>query len=148
MNKNLTNWQRSGWLERHQASPQEIRELLNIADRDLTDCQTQSLSSDWKLSIAYNAALKSATAALAASGYRATHEAHHYRVIQSLAHTIGTRKNLLNQLDSFRRKRNISDYDRAGTVSDQEAEEMFKLARTLRSSVEKWLRKNYPQLLP
>ena len=29
-----------------------------------------------------------ATATLAASGYRAVRDAHHYRVIQSLAHTI------------------------------------------------------------
>ena len=148
MNKNLTNWQSNGWLEKHQSSPQETRELLNIADRDLADCQAQSLSSDWKLSIAYNAALKSATAALAASGYRASREAHHYRVVQSLAHTIGARKTLINQLDSFRKKRNISDYDRVGAVSDQEAKEMFKLAKTLRGSVEKWIRANYPKLLP
>lgn len=148
MNKHLTNWQRNGWLEKHQASPQETRELLNIADRDLADCQTQSLSSDWKLSIAHNAALKSATAALVACGYRATREAHHYRVVQSLSHTIGANSSLVSQLDSFRRKRNISDYDRAGSVSEQEAKEMLKLAQKLRSSVETWIKKNHPQLLP
>ncbi len=41
------------------------------------------------MSIAYNAALQTATAALAAAGYRATRDSHHYRVIQSLAFTIG-----------------------------------------------------------
>ena len=75
-------------------------------------------------------------------------EAHHYRVVQSLAHTIGARKSLINQLDSFRKKRNISDYERAGAVSEQEVKEMFKLAITTRSSVEKWLRRNHPKLLP
>ena len=50
-------------------------------------------------------------------------------------------------LDGFRKKRNISDYDRSGAVSDQEAREMFILARTLRKSVGDWLKKNHPVLL-
>jgi hypothetical protein len=45
------------------------------------------ISEDWKLNIAYNAALQAATAALAAAGYRAAREQHHYRTIQSLALT-------------------------------------------------------------
>jgi hypothetical protein len=48
------------------------------------------LSPDWRLNIAYNAALQAATAALAAAGYRASREAHHCRAIQSLAFTIGS----------------------------------------------------------
>jgi len=35
------------------------------------------LDPDWRLNIAYNAALHSATAALAAEGYRATRESYH-----------------------------------------------------------------------
>ncbi len=45
------------------------------------------------------------------------------------------------------RKRNISDYERAGAVSKQEAKEMFVLAKTLRDEVEKWLRSNHPKFL-
>jgi hypothetical protein len=54
---------------------------------------------------------------------------------------------LITQLDKFRKKRNISDYERAGAVSEQEAKEMFALAENLRNEVEKWLRSNYPELL-
>jgi len=39
------------------------------------------------VNIAYNAALQAAAAALAAAGYRASREQHHYRVIQSLRQT-------------------------------------------------------------
>ncbi len=85
----LQDWLRNGWLVEHKTSPAEIAELLAIADRDLADCQVQGLSPDWRLNIAYNAALQASTAALAACGYRAAREAHHYRVIQSLALTIG-----------------------------------------------------------
>jgi hypothetical protein len=70
-------------------SPQEISDLFAVADRDLEDCRTSGLSADWQMNIAYNASLQLATVALAASGYRASRDAHHYRVIQSLAYTNG-----------------------------------------------------------
>lgn len=143
----LQDWLKSRWLIEHETSRQEIADLLGVADRDLVQCRTPNLSSDWQLNIAYNAALQAATAALAAAGYRAVREAHHYRVIQSLAHTIKADPVLIAQLDKFRKKRNISDYERAGGVSDKEAKEMFVLAKNLRNEVEKWLRSNHPELL-
>jgi hypothetical protein len=94
----LKSWRDNGWLVEHQTSQQEI------ADRDLTDCESPGLSPDWQLSIAYNAALQTATAALAACGYRASRDAHHYRIIQSLAHTIETDSKVINQFDKFRKK--------------------------------------------
>jgi hypothetical protein len=118
-----------------------------MADRDLEQCRTPNLGSDWQLNIAYNAALQAATAALAAAGYRAAREAHHYRVIQSLVYTIKADASLIAQLDKFRKKRNIGSYERADVVSDQEAKEMFVLAKKLRDKVEKWLRSNHPELL-
>ena len=100
----LTNWRDNGWLTGHKTSPQEISDLLNVADRDLSDCESPGLSPDWQLSIAYNAALQTATAALAACGYRASRDAHHFRVIQSLAHTIEAESSLINQFDKFSKK--------------------------------------------
>lgn len=143
----LKNWLANGWLIEHKTSPQEIAGLLEVADRDMKDCQSPGLSSDWQLNIAYNAALQTATAALAAAGYRASREAHHYRVIQSLAHTIKSEINLVNQFDQFRKKRNISGYELSGTISQQEANEMKSLAKTIREDVENWLRKNHPKLI-
>ena len=143
----LKNWLANGWLIEHKTSPQEIAGLLEVADRDMKDCQSPGLSSDWQLNIAYNAALQTAPAALAAAGYRASREAHHYRVIQSLAHTIKSEINLVNQFDQFRKKRNISGYELSGTISQQEANEMKSLAKTIREDVENWLRKNHPKLI-
>jgi HEPN domain-containing protein len=143
----LKNWLANGWLVEHKTSPQEITGLLEVADRDLKDCQSPGLSSDWQLNIAYNAALQAAAAALAAAGYRASREAHHYRVIQSLAHTIKAELNLVNQFDQFRKKRNISGYELSGTISQQETNEMKSLAKKIRENVENWLRKNHPKLI-
>lgn len=144
----LKDWLRNNWLVEHKPSPQEIGDLLTVVDRDLEDCQSPGLSPDWRLTIAYNGALQVATAALAAAGYRASREAHHYRVIQSLAYTIGVEQPLITLLDGFRKKRNIADYERAGTVSDQEATEMAAWALRLRGEFIRWLSEKHPDFLP
>jgi len=91
--------------------------------------------------------LQLATAALAAGGYRAAREAHHYRIIQSLAYTIDADAKLVLELDQFRKKRNISGYDRAGSISDREAKEMLDLAERLRRDVRNWLLSAHPELV-
>ncbi len=144
----LSDWARNKWLVEHTTSPDEIAGLLGVADHDLQNCRVQGLSDDWRLAIAYNAALQCAIAALAASGYRAARDAHHFRTIQSLSLTVGWSDDLIRRLDKFRKKRNISAYERAGEISAAEADEMEKMARDLREEAEAWLRANYPQLLP
>ena len=99
------------------------------------------------MNIAYNAALQLATIALYASGYRATREAHHYRIIQSLAYTINADTEMTTLFDQFRKKRNISGYDCAGMISDQEANEMRNLAIHLQEKIIKWLNENHPDLI-
>jgi hypothetical protein len=144
----LKDWLRNAWLTKHETSPDEIAELLGVIDRDLHECQTAGLGPDWRLAIAYNAALQSAVAGLAAEGYRTTREVHHYRVIQSLAYTLGMDAGTINQLDAFRKKRNICDYERAGSTSDQEANEMISLAFKMRKEFVRWLKRNHPELAP
>lgn len=143
----LSDWVRNGWLTTHTTSPAEIRDLLDVVERDLLDSATEGLSADWRLNIAYNAALQAATAALAAAGYRATRDQHHYRIIQSLGETIGADARLVTAFDAFRKKRNISGYDRAGLVSDAEVKAMREMALQLRDEVLAWLRRSHPPLL-
>jgi hypothetical protein len=143
----LRDWLRNGWADKHQTSPEEIADLLAIVERDLADCQTEGLSPEWRLNIAYNASLQAAVAALAAAGFRASREAYHFRVIQSLAYTLQWDGQTISQLDRFRKKRNLSGYERAGMTSEQEAEEMLQLAIQLRDQVQAWLRRNYPKLM-
>ncbi len=53
----LADWERNGWLTAHRTSPNEIRDLLAVVDRDLADSAASGLSADWRMNIAYNAAL-------------------------------------------------------------------------------------------
>jgi hypothetical protein len=100
------------------------------------------------LNIAYNAALQTPTAALAAAGYRAGRDSHHYRVIQSLAETLGSQASVIAQLEQLRKKRNIGEYERAGSISDHEALTMVALAKQLRFDLGKWLNTTHPTLAP
>ena len=147
MKTSLENWLNDKLIVRHRPSARGIAELLHICDRDLGKVEIIELGPDWRLSIAHNAAVQAAKAALAAVGYRARKEGQHYLALQSLAFTIDTSPATIKQLDRFRGKRNISDYERAGLVTEQEAQEMIALAKQLRNDVEQWLRAHYPDLV-
>jgi hypothetical protein len=99
------------------------------------------------MNIAYNAALQAATVALAVSGYRAARDQHHFRIIQSLRETIGLSAASIATFDAFRKKRNITGYERVGIVSDSDAAEMRQLAVAIRDEVRAWVRKRDPELL-
>jgi len=131
----LSEWLKNGWLVEHRAGPQEIKHLLRLADRDLVDCLNESLSLDWRFNIAYNAALQCAAAVLVAAGFRAAKEGHHYRVIQALRHTLALDEKTILKLDAFRKKRNVAEYDQAGSVTRTELNEMIGLANDIRIAV-------------
>ncbi len=143
----LEDWLKDKLIEVYTASAHEIAELLQICDRDIEKSQVTEIGPDWQLSIAYNAALQASIAALSASGYRARKEGAHYRAIQSLAFTIKAEPSLVRQIDKFRLKRNVSDYERVGVVTEREAQQMIIIAKQLRQKVEEWIRNNHPDLL-
>ncbi len=99
----LQDWANDKLVEKCIPSAKTIATLLKICERDLMQSSLKGLGMDWQLSIAYNAALQVATAALLASGYRVRkNEGHHYLVIQSLAFTINADQTLVKQFDKFR----------------------------------------------
>jgi hypothetical protein len=143
----LQDWLENGWLARHAASPREVQDLLSVIERDLADSAVSGLSTDARLGIAYNAALQASVLALAASGYRVARERHHERSLDSLRLTVGADEAVVRRLQAFRRKRNISDYDRAGSASPSEASEMRAIAGRLHTQVRDWIATTHPGLL-
>jgi len=142
----LRDWLNSKWLKSHKTSLEEIKQLFQIAKRDLHDGSVSIISLDWRLTMAYNAALRYATIALYACGYRTAGESHHERLIDSLKYTIGANADLIAKFHRFRKKRHISSYDIAGTVSEYEVDEAIKFARELCRLIKGWLKKNHPEL--
>jgi len=143
----LQDWLNEGHLKAHKTSRREIEQLFAVFERDMRDARTKDLSADRRFATAYNAALMAARAALAASGYRTSGEGGHYWTIQSLAFTLQLDTSTITKFNKFRQKRNISDYEMIGMVSEQEVSEMVALAKTLRETVADWLKNNHPQLI-
>lgn len=83
-----------------------------------------------------------ATIALLVAGYRAGRgESKHYRVIQALPLVMGEQYSALkNYLDNCRRKRNVSEYDAVGTISEKEAVELLKTVKDFKIELEGWLK--------
>lgn len=142
-------WLENRWLVEHRPTAGEVERLFSIIDRDLRNAAVGGLSPDWRLVIAYNAALQCAMAALAATGYRPSKGvSQHYYAIESLRMTLSVEDAEVLALNAFRKKRNIADYERAGTVSETEVGELLALARSLRSRLVAWLGREHPGLLP
>jgi len=145
----LNDWLGSGFITEHRTSRQEISELLALVDRDLHESETGTHSPEWKLSIAYNAILQAAKAALAATGYRVpkSNRSHHYHTIQSLQFTVKADRATILNLEAVQKKRNVSEYERAGTVSDREAHDALDLAKTVCKQVREWLQAKHRRLM-
>ena len=145
---NLKDWKNNGWLRPHQTSKEEIENLFNIVKRDLEDAQRTDVSDDWKFGIAYNAALKLCTVLLYLSGYRPEKLSAHYRTIQAMSMILGHEKDdNVHYLDSCRIKRNIIEYDLAGSTSETEALELIDFVKEFKRDVKDWMKNNYPQYL-
>src|SRR6266700_3589489 len=107
----------------------------------------EKASSAVDLMVVGNVSFQDVAAALAAAGYRASRENHHYRVIQSLELTLGKDAKFIRAFDAFRKKRNVSSYDIGGGISHREVEEMIGSAQSLQQDVEQWIRTNHSSLL-
>ena len=143
----LQDWLNNKLLTEHTTSRKEISGLLAAVDRDLAECVQENISPEWRLAIAYAAALRASTIALAVSGFRATRDQFHYRTIQSLQYTVNAEPELIAELDQFRKKRNAALYDQIQAISDLEADRMMELAKYLRNRVFRWIEENNPELM-
>ena len=144
----LQDWLNNRWIRNHKSSAQEINNLLEIVERDIKDADYRKVSPDWRFGIAYNAALKLCTILLYAEGFRPERNLAHYRTIQSMPLILGTNKEEdANYLDTCRVKRNTLEYDYAGGVSHEEADELLDFVSELKKEVVDWIWNKHPELM-
>lgn len=111
----------------HRTSKQEISDLFGIMERDLHDASIKGISADRRFITAYNVALQGTTVLLHLQGYRTRAEAHHYFTFLAGREILGPKHHaMMDYFNTCRSKRNVSDYDRAGMISDKEAEALLK----------------------
>jgi len=143
----LQKWLENGWLRPHRTSKKETFDLLQIIDRDLRDAGGD-ISADWRFGIAYNAALKLCTILLYAEGYRPEKNLQHFRTIQSLPLILGKKHDPdAKYLDTCRNKRNVTEYDYVGGITEDDVAELVEYVNELRDEVLRWLNENHPELL-
>jgi hypothetical protein len=144
----LERYVENAWLRREVTSRQEIADQLGIVSRSMSDASVEAISDDLRFYTTFNAILALANTALRASGYRAaTQSGHHTRLLETLEFTVKADSKLLRKFLAFSKKRNSASYDSAGSISNQDLEQVLSTAQELRYTVEDWLKKSHPELL-
>ena len=143
----LTQWDKNGWVRKHKTSKKEISSLFSIVDRSLKDA-AGDISADSRFAIAYNAALQLCMILLYAEGYQPKRTRKHYYAIQALPLVLGKeRKKDAKYLDTCRSKRNIIEYDHAGSVTEEDVNELIDYVQELQRDVVDWLNQSHSELV-
>ena len=134
---------------KHEAtSADEIRGLIEVVERSLTDAGVEAISEDLRLIAAYNAILTSAKIALRAAGYRAPNQAgHHILTFETLKYTVAADDREIRRLKAFAVQRGTATYDAAGATSASQLRSAIRAAEELQKKVMAWLRDHHPELL-
>ena len=143
----LQEWAETGGLHPHKTSAKEVASLLAIVERDLTDAQSQ-ISADWRLGIAYNAALTLCTILLYASGYRVEKDLEQDRTTAVLPLILYYRKDDAEYLEKCRTKVNRAENELPCVATESDVAELIEFVRDLREDVLYWLKECHPDLGP
>lgn len=122
---------KSNRIKPHPTKPNEVRQLLQLAIRDLnTAVRNLEEASDWAYSIAYNSVLQAGRALMFSEGYRPRGSEQHATVVEFVEERLGSNyAPQARMFDQMRRKRHRVIYEVAGLVSKQEAEQAIGFAK-------------------
>ena len=143
----LQNLLKIGQLEEHETDANQVRRMLQSAERSINDAKQASISPETRLDAAYRAITQLSMIALWANGCRPAKSkpGHHQTMIQSLVHTTELDRDEMLLLDTFRVKRNAIDYT-GEDVDEASVDESIGAADRLITRVSKWLADNKPEL--
>jgi hypothetical protein len=143
----LQNLLTIGQLEEHETNAEQVRRMLDSAERGITDARQESISPETRLDAAYRAITQLCMVALWANGCRPSKSkpGHHQTMIQSLVHSIGLNRDQMLLLDTFRVKRNAIDYT-GDDVDEASVDECIEAADNLLRHVTRWISNSKPEL--
>lgn len=115
----------------HRASQKEIKQLLQLAVRDLsTAIRNLEDAPDWAYSIAYNSILQACRALMFFEGYRPRGGEQHATVVEFVEERLGANYTAqVHLFDQMRRKRHRVIYEISGLVSGKEAGQAIDFAK-------------------
>lgn len=124
-------------MKRQPTSQDEMDRLFHLVDRDLEQARVPGLYPDGQFTFVYNAALQLCTILIRSHGVRVGTVGRHQETFYEAARLASEKvRPLIQHFDRARRKRNILMYDRAGTVTEREVEDLFEAVGEFRQ----WLR--------
>lgn len=131
----LSDLLRKNLVEKFESDSTQIKNELEIAKSDLGAAKKMLTIQEWGWAhnAAYNAMLQAGRALMFAKGYRPKSQEHHLAVV-SFIETVYSSKfseDLLKSFSKARLRRNESLYDRAGLISQTQAQNLVQKAEVL-----------------
>jgi ketosteroid isomerase-like protein len=136
----------SNTVTRLPATKKELDNLRSIVARSLKDVTAPGLSADARFIVAYDAARTLSLMIVRASGYRPRAAGGHYNTFLALEAADAKFAQLSAYFDGCRIKRNASEYDFAGGVTDTDADGLLQTVRQFAADAEVWIKTNHPSL--
>lgn len=128
----LDNLVKIGQLKAERGSRAEFDGLVVSGRKRLTDSRNESLSSESRFDLAYNAAHAFALAALRQHGYRSENR---YVVFQALAHTTTLDAKIWRVLAKSHNERNLAEYEGRSEIDEQLLRDLIDCTAKLQAAV-------------
>jgi hypothetical protein len=128
------------------ATKAELDKLRSLVARSLNDVAAAGLSTDMRFILAYDAARTLSLMIVRAAGYRPKAVGGHYNTFVALEAAEPGFAALSTYFDGCRIKRNASEYDFAGGVTDTDADGLLKTVKQFVMDAEAWIKANHPPL--
>ena len=125
----------------------ELDNLRSIVARSLKDVDAKGLSADARFIMAYDAARTLSLIVVRASGYRPRSVGAHYNTFLALEAADPSFAVMSAYFDGCRMKRNASEYEAAGRISDTDLDGLLKAVRQFSIRADAWMIARYPDLI-
>jgi hypothetical protein len=141
--------EKEGYVEAMAPDKGELDGLRSIVKEKIRDAATAAaadLSADTRFTLAYDAARNLARIIVRAAGYRPRENGGHSSTFIALKAADRAFAETADYFEQCRRKRNTSEYDFAGGVTDTEAEDLLKAVKQFAKDAEAWVAAHHPEL--
>lgn len=129
---NLSDLLKKNLVEKFQSDSAQIKNELEIAKNDLGAAKKMLTIQEWEWAhnAAYNAMLQAGRALMFAKGYRPKSQDHHLAVVSFIeaVYVAKFSEDLVSAFGKARVRRNESLYDRAGSISQTQAQNIVEKA--------------------